>query len=363
MKIAVYAIALNESKHVKRFVKACKDSDLIVVSDTGSTDNTYDLLVKHGVQAHKISVQPFRFDDARNVALALVPTDVDVCVSLDLDEIPEDGFFDKIRAAWQPDTDRAWVMWDTGTLWANNNRVHRRHGFRWIKPCHEVPVLSQKREEKDIIVEAFVKHAPDDSKPRTQYLGMLEWAVDEDPSDARMLAYLAREYYFHQRWEDVVRTARRLGELHTGWNVERSATWRNAGFAYQQIGDNEQAEQWYRRGTEEAPDQPEAWFAYAQFFYTQENWQDCFNAAEQGLQQKLDTHYLADESVQWRLHDLMAIASWNLGKKGSAKKHARIATEMNPDEQRLKDNFAFMVSDLAKEHSNGLQNRMSDTGL
>lgn len=363
MKLAVYGIALNESKHVKRFMEACKGADLVVIADTGSTDGTPELFTQHGASVTNISVKPFRFDDARNAALALVPDDVDICVSLDIDEIPPADFFDKIREAWQPDTDRAWVMWDTGTVWANNNRVHRRHGFRWIKPCHEVPVLSQKRHENDIVVETVVKHEPDDSKPRTQYLGMLEWAVDEDPTDARMLAYLAREYYFHQRWEDVVRTAERLGSVATGWHVERSATWRNAGFAYQQLGDNEQAKKWYHRGTEEASEQPEAWFAYAQFFYTQENWQACFDAAEQGLQQKTDTHYLADESVQWRLHDLMAIASWNLGKKGSAKKHARIAMEMNPDEQRLKDNFAFMVSDLAKEYANGLQNGMSDTGL
>ena len=38
MKIAVYAIALNEAKHAKRWAEATKDADIRIVADTGSTD-------------------------------------------------------------------------------------------------------------------------------------------------------------------------------------------------------------------------------------------------------------------------------------------------------------------------------------
>lgn len=354
MKLAVYAIALNEIKHVERFMEACKGADLVVVADTGSTDGTPERFQELGAIVQRISVQPFRFDDARNAALALVPDDVDICVSLDIDEIPDPDLFDKLREAWQPDTDRAWVMWDTQTLWANNNRVHARHGYRWIKPCHEVTVKSKPGAENDIVVETTVKHAPDDSKPRLQYLGMLEWAVAEDPSDARMLAYLAREYYFHKDWASVIGTAERLRELDSGWNIERAATWRNAGFAHQQLGNLDKAEAWYYSGTIEAPDQPEAWFSYAQFLYQQERWQEAVDAADKGLACNIDTHYLADSSMTWRLNDVKAVCLWQLGKKGSAKRHARIATELNPDDERLKNNYAHMISEIVKEHTDGL---------
>ena len=97
MKIAVYAIALNEEKHVMRWLEATKDADVRLVADTGSTDKTVQLLQgAPNVIVHQISVQPFRFDDARNAALALLPADVDMCLSLDLDEIPQDGFFDVV---------------------------------------------------------------------------------------------------------------------------------------------------------------------------------------------------------------------------------------------------------------------------
>jgi glycosyltransferase involved in cell wall biosynthesis len=138
VKIAVYTIALNEAKHVKRWAEATKGADVRIVLDTGSTDNTYDLLLEHGIEAHRATLSDFRFDVARNTALDLIPADVDVCVSIDMDEVPDPDFFDKIRQAWKPDTTRAWVMWDTGNIWANNNRVHARHGYRRRYPCHYV---------------------------------------------------------------------------------------------------------------------------------------------------------------------------------------------------------------------------------
>ena len=49
MKIAVYAIAKNEAKHVKRWVEATEGADVRVVLDTGSEDNTYELLQKYPV--------------------------------------------------------------------------------------------------------------------------------------------------------------------------------------------------------------------------------------------------------------------------------------------------------------------------
>ena len=138
VKIAVYAIAKNEAKHVKRWHKATKEADVRIVLDTGSEDKTYDLLLQYGIEAHRATLSDFRFDVARNMALNLVPSDVDICVSLDMDEVPDPDFFDLLRKGWKPDTGRAWVMWDTGNIWANNNRIHARHNYEWRYPCHEV---------------------------------------------------------------------------------------------------------------------------------------------------------------------------------------------------------------------------------
>ena len=92
MKVAVYAIALNESMHVDRLASSAIDADYRVVADTGSTDDTVERLKKAGVTVHKIAIRPWRFDDARNAALALLPADADVCVTMDMDEFLEPGW-------------------------------------------------------------------------------------------------------------------------------------------------------------------------------------------------------------------------------------------------------------------------------
>ena len=72
MKIAVYSISLNEIKHVDRYMQACQGADYIIVADTGSTDGTPERLKELGATVHSITIKPWRFDDARNAALALV---------------------------------------------------------------------------------------------------------------------------------------------------------------------------------------------------------------------------------------------------------------------------------------------------
>jgi len=360
MKIAVYAIALNEEKHAARWAKATEGADIRIVADTGSTDKTKEILRKHGVIVHKISINPFRFDDARNAALALVPMDVDICVSLDLDEIPEKNFFDKLRSDWKQGATRAWVFWDTKSKWLNNNRVHARTGYRWIKPCHEVTVQYPKKHENDVIIDTVVYHKPDDSKPRNQYLPLLQMAVDEDPYDMRMRVYLIREYYFAQRWQDVIDEGRRLFEHErkgTTWAPELAAAYRGVGDAWDKLGDPVSAKQCYEWGMEILPNEMEAVFPLAYWHYANKDWQECYDLANKVNELKPHGHYLVDESIyKWRAYDLLAIASWNLGKRGSAKKWARLAVEGNPTDKRLIDNYKFMLKGQSNDTSTRSEN-------
>ena len=351
MKIAVYAIALNEEKHVMRWLEATKDADVRLVADTGSTDQTVRLLQgAPNVIVHQISVQPFRFDDARNAALALLPADVDMCLSLDMDEIPQDGFFDVVRQKWTPGVNRIWLTWETGYEWQNNNRFHSRHGYRWVKPCHEVTEYYGDffgGEEKSITLNLTVKHRPDDSKSRSQYLPMLKMAVAEAPNDARMWAYLTREYYFHQKWRETIESAEEMLKA-GGWHIERSASCRAAGEAFMHLNNKEMARDWFVKSVKEAPDQLEAWFSLAQFNYQIKNWQGCWDSAIKVNTLTKEKHYLVINDVwNWKCFDLLAIAGWYLGKKDEAIEYAQKAIQANPKEQRLIDNLEWMQKNNA----------------
>ncbi len=43
MKICVYAISKNEASFVEQFCESAQDADLILIADTGSTDETVKL--------------------------------------------------------------------------------------------------------------------------------------------------------------------------------------------------------------------------------------------------------------------------------------------------------------------------------
>ena len=87
MKTAAYAIAFNEINRVDRWIENTEIYDYRVVLDTGSTDGTYEALQKvPGIILAQKRMEPFRFDQHRNLSLSMVPGDVDWCVALDIDE-------------------------------------------------------------------------------------------------------------------------------------------------------------------------------------------------------------------------------------------------------------------------------------
>src|SRR4051812_29184990 len=100
MRIGVYSVALNESQFVERWATSAADADYLFVADTGSSDETVALLEQHGVHTAPIRVRPWRFDDARNAALSLLPDDLDIVMSLDMDEILTPGWRAKLEADW-----------------------------------------------------------------------------------------------------------------------------------------------------------------------------------------------------------------------------------------------------------------------
>lgn len=107
MKVYVYAICKNESKFAKRWMESMSEADGVYVLDTGSEDDTVQLLREAGAVVEIQEFKPWRFDTARNRSLEMVPEDADVCVCTDLDELFHPGWRALLEAAWKPDTTRA----------------------------------------------------------------------------------------------------------------------------------------------------------------------------------------------------------------------------------------------------------------
>lgn len=91
-------------------------------------------------------------------------------------------------------------------FWAE--KIHSRHGYKWTHPVHEVLEWCGDGVQGNMVTAEGVQlnHYPDFSKPRSQYLPLLELSVKEDPDDDRNMHYLGREYMYNSMWDDCIKT-------------------------------------------------------------------------------------------------------------------------------------------------------------
>lgn len=86
MKIAVYGIARNEEKNINEWFESSKNADYHLILDTGSSDNTVSIANDLGISVHEAFFSPWDESMAKNVAMSLLPKDIDLCILLDLDQ-------------------------------------------------------------------------------------------------------------------------------------------------------------------------------------------------------------------------------------------------------------------------------------
>ena len=348
MKIAVYTIAKNEEQFVERWAKSCEDADYRLILDTGSTDKTVELARSQGVEVPVASISPWRFDDARNTSLSLLPDDIDICIALDMDEVLAPNWRQEIEKI-KPETTRpryqyTWSWTEDGTpgLQYGGDKIHRRHGYRWKHPVHEVLVADRVREVQEWI-DLEIHHHPDDTKSRGQYFPLLELAVAEDPTDDRNQYYLAREYFFHGIYDKAAETFKmHLSNPKATWLPERSASMR-----YLAKCEPDNREEWLMKAHMESPNRREALVELAQHFYSVESWASCLHFAQKAIaieEKPLD--YLCEEFAWGGLpYDLAAISAYYMEDKKLAYRYGGIALGFDPKNDRLANNMEFYKPD------------------
>ncbi len=292
MRVAIYAIALNEIAHVARFLAACAGADTVVVADTGSTDRTPDALREGGAIVHSIAIRPWRFDDARNAALALVPADAEICIALDLDETLNSGWRAALEREWTPDTTLGRYRYVTAHLpngapavELSGAKIHRRFGYRWRHPCHEFVVPDRLPAHKETwLPNVRVDHWPDNTKSRSLYVELLEAAVAEAPDDPRNLFLLGRDTVFAKRWDDGEAVLKRFLALPAARSPRhRAAAWRLIARCRAANGDLREAVGCLRVGLRIAPTMRDLWLDLADILARMEQWNESYQASRKGL--------------------------------------------------------------------------------
>lgn len=344
MKIAVYTIALNEEQFVERWVESAKEADYLLIADTGSQDGTIELARSLGVNVVPISISPWRFDDARNASLSYIPSDIDYCIALDMDEILMPGWRQELEQI-KPSTTRpryqytwSWTAEGQPGLQYGGDKIHARKGYRWKHPVHEV-IVADRIEEVQEWTALEIHHYPDTSKSRGQYFPLLELSTKEDPSDDRNAFYLGREYFFYQRYEEASNELRRHLSLPKAvWAPERAASMR-----YLAKCEPENTRDWLEKAIAESPGRREALVELSQYFYNREDWQNCYWRAIDAIKiEEKPLDYLCEEFAWGALpYDLAAISAYTLGFKEESITYGKLALEIEPNNERLAKNLSF----------------------
>lgn len=344
MKIAVYAISKNEEQFVKRFCESAKEADLILIADTGSTDNTVSLAKDCGAVVHEICITPWRFDKARDAALALLPKDIDVCISLDLDEELQPGWREEIERLWVNGVTRLGYKfdWGHGKIFYST-KLHSRSGYHWHHPCHEYIRADVRTVEKFAWTDMLmVVHKPDETKSRGQYMPLLEMSIKEDPHCPRNAFYYARELTYYGRWEEaIVALHKYLALPEATWNNERAYAMRLLGDAEEALGRDGMG--WYRKGVAEDANVRETWLALAEAASKKGLWSESYGAAKSALAitEQQFVYTMDPSSFTAKPYDLAAIAAYYLGLKQEALKLGEDALKLEPTNERLITNMAF----------------------
>ena len=341
LRVGIYALAKNESKHAAEWAAATADADVRVVTDTGSTDDTVDLLQAAGVTVARSYVVPWRWDVAWTQALNNLPPDLDVAFRIDLDERPQPGWLEAIERAWDGKANClnyryvwSWAPDGSPGLVFGCDRVHARGGFVWRQATHEGLVCWTGEKAMKWAEGLEVHHHRDAGKVHKSDLTLLRVAVREAPADARARWYLARELDYAHDPTAAAEFAAYL-RLPGGTPTERA-------YAYRRLASLTGEEQHIHAAALEAPGEPDGWERLALARHHQDRPEESLAFAERAIAARQTTH-ATDPCARARAHELASVALWQLGRHADAVPHAVAAAKGLPWDERVLANATAMV--------------------
>jgi len=347
-KVVVYAICKNEEQFVDRWMDSMSEADLVVVTDTGSTDQTVEKLKNRHAEVYVEEITPWRFDVARNKSLAHVPMDADICICTDLDEVFDPGWRQKLEAAWDDDPGSKvgyyrfnHVLDDNGTpkIWFTNSKVHTRSNFTWRYPIHEWIYHTGQGSPKQVHIDGMVlNHYPDHSKSRKSYLDLLKLALEEDPDSPRMLYCLGSELIRYNMFEQAISVLEQYLSLPDTISPEEKGTvMRQLAKSYEYLNKIEEAKVWYSRAISAAPHLREPYIEYAHLLSRFNEWSLISELVEAALKLNESNAGYVNLGIAWdhTVYELGAIAYYHMGEYKRGLALIQVALKSKPHDPGL----------------------------
>ena len=363
-KICVYAIAKNEAKFAETWYNSMKEADCVVVLDTGSTDNTVELLTSLGASVYQTNYEHFRFDVARNESMSYIPEDCNICVCTDLDEQFEPGWADVLRSSWNDDIHcRALYPYVHDHLEDGSegfvftlDKIHSRNNAYWRFAVHEVLFVDGYTEETTLTLTEGVRlhHYPDLSKSRVQYIDLLKERLAEDPNDSLGQIQYAMELKTHRRYEEAIAAYQDLihsGKLQNHSSTEVAGVFCQLGECYEMIDEVKSAIVNYSIGISENAFYRENYYCLARVFMLAGMYDMAIGIAKQGLETSVRQYHWIEGIITWAwgLYDILWRCYYEKGEYDTALAYAAAALNKEPGNPVLQEGYLECLKALTNE--------------
>ncbi len=240
--ISASMIVKDEQDVLERCLKSIAGVDEIVILDTGSTDGTPGIAKKY---TDKYIFGEYTWNDdfaeARNESLKRCTGDW--ILIIDADEQLEEGGVQRIRDLIKqvPNNVRAIsfrTIAERGTLEHASVRLFRNNiGIVWAGAVHNY--LSARANLASGIALRY-GYSPAHAKDPDRAFRILTKVVAENPDCGRERFYLAREYYYRQKWDEAIEHYRLYLE-HAHWPPEMAEAWMQVSRCYNNVKMNLEA--------------------------------------------------------------------------------------------------------------------------
>lgn len=369
MNFSIALIAKNEAKTLPRLVESLsefqKRGGIIVLLDTGSTDDTANIAESLGCKVQrvgdkfltvidqeladkingrfvieddepivKVGDKLFDYASARNYIADFTPTDV--IATPDCDEIFTKFDIDKIEEAINNGAEQLEYNFVFSHDEFGNEAIKFMHckfynktKLKWKGVVHEILDGSAKRVFLD---ESIIKleHYQNVETNRTGYLRGLALDCYLNPDNDRNSHYLGRELLWTGRLKSAIRELTRhiaMGQ----WPAERAQSMIFIGDAYKQF-DNIECLDWYNKSFQLESGRREALIRLADYYFQKGDAQKiaCYCAAALEI---AESAFYANDLAHYTHypHELMYWAKWQLGDMEGSKYHFDKAFAFKPE--------------------------------